>query len=186
MKAHSLHLPVDAGFDRDLRSGSYQTFLWMPNLTILVSPSQDGTPRSDRASENHATISNSSFRGPRYVSNSLRSLKADSCICPDSTSGELSSTFLGRHSKHCRQVCPPCRVPEQDDRTVPCSHIRWGKDDCRQCSRERPIPSSWDLEVCRETFLQKGPELQQAERALLGKSPRQSYEGGFLHAEAVE
>lgn len=117
MKAHSLHLPVDAGFDRDLRSGSYQTFLWMPNLVILVSTSQDGTPRSDRASENHATFSNSSFRGPRYVSNSLCSLKADSCISPDSTSG-LGSTFLGRHSKHCWQVCPPCRVPEQDDRTV--------------------------------------------------------------------
>lgn len=70
----------------------------MLNLIILVSASQDGTPRSDRASENHATLSNSSFRGPHYVSNSVCSLKADSHISPDSTKGELGSTFLGRHA----------------------------------------------------------------------------------------
>lgn len=168
-------MPVDAGFDSDLnRSGSYQTFLWMLNLIILVSASQDGTPRRDRARENRAAISNSSFRDP------------DSQISPDPTRGDLGSTFEGMRSKALPACLHMCRAPEQDDRTVPCSRIRWGKDACREGSRECPSPSSWDVEVCRETFLEEGPELWHGERALPGKSARQSYEGGSLHAGAVE
>lgn len=104
-------------------------------------------------------------------------LPSETQISPDPTRGDWGSTFEGLHSK----ALPAClhmrRAPEQDNRIVPCSHIRWGKDDCGEGSRECPSPSSWDLEVCRETFLEEGPELWHVERALPGKSARQSYEG---------